>query len=492
MSSARWARRVALTVASLWLSGVAFAAPPEPSAPRCSGEYADDLQVLAPHALEYERQPYSYSVRNTASYECLSYGEGGTVRRTRKRAVMHGTAFGYRTLPATHETLLLTNEHIAEWPAVTDADHPVDGVPSGCKKLSDTLRIVDGEDDSYERDDVPLTRVVADPQLDVAVLKAHTLLHVLPWHIGRSAALKERNVVEVRGFPLGAFQATNVGKVVSALDHDNYHEWDHDDFVIDALLSSGNAGSPVLAVSCRTGEFELVGIYHAGYSEGSALNVVVGIDQLRDLMTTLKRSPHTHDGAVTLDARERARLADAHSPDAPYFPFGPLTAAVRVREGGALLFELMSRDFPLKTHPILVLEDLPPRSGDTSFGTLGRVWLGSAAGLKPYARADLDAEAQAQVVHLLDLLRRDAIATFRYRAAAAGAGSSRERFDQMKRLERALRRTSAQRHDPAQSAVELADRLAPRTGDPSVSLADLFAPPAPAPPPSRPEVTERH
>ena len=137
---------------------------------------------------------------------------------------------------------------------------------------------------------------------------------MLPWKIGRSAALRERNVVEVRGFPLGAFQATNVGKVVSAFDHDSYHEWDHDDFVVDALLSSGNSGSPVLAVSCRTGEFELVGIYHAGYAEGSALNVVVGIDQVRDLLTTLKRTPGRHDNAQRRAAGARSRQARTRRP----------------------------------------------------------------------------------------------------------------------------------------------------------------------------------
>ena len=70
------------------------------------------------------------------------------------------------------------------------------------------------------------------------------------------------------GFPLGEFQATNVGKVISAYDHDEQGEWDHDDFVIDALLTSGGSGSPVLAVSCKTGEFELVGIFHARYNGG--------------------------------------------------------------------------------------------------------------------------------------------------------------------------------------------------------------------------------
>src|SRR5262249_50297485 len=154
--------------------------------------------------------------------------------------------------------------------------------PSGCKRVSDTLKIVDDDKDAFEPDDVPLQRVVSDVQLDVAVLRSHAKLDLMPWKIGKSAALRERNAVEVKGFPLGAFQATNVGKVISAYDHDDYREWEHDDFVIDALLSPGNSGSPVLAVSSTTGELELVGVFHAAYSGGSALNVVIGIDQLRD------------------------------------------------------------------------------------------------------------------------------------------------------------------------------------------------------------------
>jgi serine protease Do len=192
---------------------------------------------------------------------------------------------------------------------VTPDARTVDGVPAGCKRVSESLKIVDNENDAYEADDVPLTKVVADPALDAAVLRAKGALPVLPWKIGRSAALHERDAVEVRGFPLGAFHAINVGKVVSAFQHDDEGAWDHDDFVVDALLSNGNSGSPVLAASCKTGELELVGIYHAGYLLGSALNVVVGIDQLRDLMTTLKRTPRSHgDGAVALDDAARATL----------------------------------------------------------------------------------------------------------------------------------------------------------------------------------------
>ncbi|MFL5273697.1 MAG: serine protease, partial [Anaeromyxobacteraceae bacterium] len=218
---------------------VTFAPPAAPEAAYCPGEYADDLAAFSPRAREFEarQQPYTYCIRTTAVYECPSYAPDGTLRKTRKRVVAHGTGFGYRQTG--NDTLLITNDHVAEWPAVTDAEHPVDEVPAGCKRVSDTLRVVDSESDAYERDDVPLTRVVADPQLDVAVLRAKATLPVVPWKLGRSAALRERNVVDVRGFPLGVLRAHNVGKVVSAFERDDEREWEHDDFVVDALLSPG-------------------------------------------------------------------------------------------------------------------------------------------------------------------------------------------------------------------------------------------------------------
>jgi serine protease Do len=462
--------------------GKPVAAPPSKPAPvsagpLCSGEYADDLAILQTRMREVDRQPYSYCVRNTATYECISYGPDGNIRKTRRRAVMHGTAFGYRQQGA--ETLLLTNQHVAEWPVVTDDEHAVDGVPAGCKRVAEAVRIVDGESDAYEADDVKLERVVADAQLDVAVLRAHTRLHVLPWKIGSSSALRERNVVEVRGFPLGAFQATSVGKVISAHDRDRYREWEHDDFVVDALLSSGSSGSPVLAVSCRTGEFELVGVYHAGYSEGSALNVVVGIDQVRGLMTTLKRTPRGGDGAP-LEAEARSRLAAGSALADAFFPFGTLTAAVQRRSDGALVFQVFSRDFPLKAQPVLVIEDLPPPSPRSpEFGVLGRVWVGGAAGLKEHARGELDAETQAVLARTLDALRRDAVQTAAFRASAREAPRSRERFDQMAQRERAMRRTAAARRDQVVAVLELAERLAPHGPEVGVPLSEAFVVPAP-------------
>ena len=453
-----------------------------PSTPYCSGEYADDLAALSTKAREFEQrqQHYTYCIRSTAIYECPSYGPDGALRRTRRKVVAHGTGFGLREQAG--DTLVVTNDHVSEWPAVTDEEHAVDDVPVGCRRVSSTLRIVDNEEDTYERDDVPLTRLVTDPQLDVSILRAKGALPVVPWKIGRSAALRERNVVDVRGFPLGVLRANNVGKVISTYDHDDSNDWDHDDFVVDALLSPGNSGSPVFAVSCRTGELELVGIFHARYATGSALNVVIGIDQARDLLTTLKkRSPRQHSEAASLDGAARARLAAAAAGSLePFFAFGGLVAGVRARADGALVFELMSKDFPVQANAALVIEDLPG-AGDGDFGRLGRLWAGNAHGLREVDPSTLDADGKAHVSRLLDALRRDATLAFAYRTAVARPVRSREQFQELRSAERALQRTTTARQDLAQNALELAEQLCPRSADASGTLADTLRASLPSP-----------
>ncbi|HXU61739.1 MAG TPA: serine protease, partial [Polyangia bacterium] len=484
---------------SLTLAPLAVPAAPAPVAvpspagppPLCSGSYADDFRVLSSQAREFDRQPqsaFSYCVRNTATYECLSYGADGTVRHERRTAALHGTAFAYRKQGA--DTLLLTNDHVAAWPSVTDPQHLVDGVPAGCKKVSETLALVDDEHDSYGRDDIPVTRVVTDPQLDVAVLKSPADLHVMPWKIGRDAHLRERNVVEVRGFPLGAFRATNAGTVISAHDHDDFGEWDHDDFVVDALLSHGNSGSPVLAVSCATGEYELVGIYHAGYSEGSALNVVVGIDQVRDLMTTLKRTSHPHQGdPPILDASTRHLLRSAlDGPGELFFPFGSQLALLRPGQDDSLLFVLFGKEFPQSPEPAVVLEDLAP-GADPAFGSLGRIWLGSSTGLVARDRTTLDAEAQAEAARLLDGLRADAAAAATYQRARRADTASRQESDALRRMKRALARTAATRGDLVQAAADLSEHFGAKPGERGLMLADLAAKPSGPPPTPAPVAT---
>ena len=427
----------------------------------CGGEYAEDLASMSPHAHELEKQTgtYSYAVRASATYECVSYGSDGNLKRTRNSVIGYGTAFGYRRDGA--DTLLLTNDHVAGWPAVTDGDHTVDGVQAGCKRVSESLAIVDDDHDDYAADDIPLVRVVTDPALDVAVLRAHATLGVIPWRIGKSSALASRDAVEVKGFPLGEFRATNVGKVISAYAHDDQGDWSHDDFVVDALLTSGGSGSPVLAVSCKTGELELVGIFHARYRNASALNVVVAIDQVRDLMSTLKRSPHP-DGSVEPDGTARARLADAvrHDADPPFFEIGANTASIAVRDDGALVYSLYASDFPRTPQPVLVLEDLPPAAGDArAFGRLGTVASRADGTTRTWSPASLDAEGQSTFAHALALFRQDALAAFDLRAADASAGQSRATFERAAKQRRALGRLLDSQHEVVQAILDEVGRL---------------------------------
>ena len=468
---------VLLSLAAAAADGPVPVAPDRTEPSFCLGEYADDLTALSAAArrAEQQQQAYTFCVRTTAVYECPSYGPDGSLRRKRRTASAHGTAFAYRR--DDKGTLLLTNQHVAEWPAATDEDHPVDGIPAGCKRVSDALRIVDNEADNYAPDDLPLTRVVSDPSLDAAVLHASKPLPVLPWKVGRSSELRVRNVVDVRGFPLGVFSATNVGKVVSEHDHDSFKDWNHDDFVIDALLSLGNSGSPVLAVSCRTGEFELVGLFHAGYTRGSALNVVVGIDQLTGLMSTLKAGAPRPD--ATLDADRRGQLLTAvRTAVDPYFPFGSLVAEVRSREDGALVYALLSPEFPARAVPVLVMEDLPSASAG-GFGAPGRVWFGNRRGLKVYPPEALDGDVQAQLPRLLDAFRKQSTGTFALRAADGRAAPSREEFQATTALQRELDRSSLKLQDLAQATLELAGRLGPSTADSPQTLAEVLKPPVP-------------
>jgi serine protease Do len=442
------------------------ATPKRINAPYCTSEYSNDFAALNKKAAELNATPasqFTYCVRVTATYECLSYAGDGTVKRAKRNVTAHGTAFAYRRQGT--DTLLVTNHHVTEFPQVSDEEHPVDGVPLGCKRVTDSLRIVDSEKDAYEADDIVLGRVVSDPALDIAIIKAKAVvLNVMPWRVGKSAMLKERNVVDVRGFPLGAFKATSLGKVISTYDRDEFKDWDHDDFVIDAAMSPGNSGSPVLAVSCTTGEYELVGIFHADYTRGNSLNVVIHIDDVRDLMTTLKKTNVSRADSSPLDLSARRRLLDdASDGNGIFFPFGSVTASAQTRSDGSLLFQVFSRDFPVVPWPVLTLEDAPT-SVASEFGSLGKVWYGGARGVREFLRSELDAETRAQLERALDALRRSALLSAAHRRATGTADASREAHELAARLDRNLRRNSGLDKDLANAVVDLAEKDAPKAG----------------------------
>src|SRR5438445_12691122 len=126
-------------------------APP----PLCAGDYADALPVEKASAiLDAVKEPFVFAIRNTSTYEHVYYGRDGKLRRAYLRSTVHGTGFGYRVTGG--ETLLVTNEHVASQPEVTDDEHLVDGVPPGSKKVRELIKIVRDETDDYEPGHVQL------------------------------------------------------------------------------------------------------------------------------------------------------------------------------------------------------------------------------------------------------------------------------------------------------------------------------------------------
>lgn len=362
------------------------------------GLYADTLEHLSPAVAAFERSPqanYSYCLRVTAVYEHVYFGADGELRRTFHRASHHGTAFAYRQQDG--EYFLATNSHVASMPEATSAARPVEGVPHGSRKVRESLRLVPSEEDGFLPAQIEVTTVLVDPRNDLAVLKTRTPLNVMPYRFGQSSALRVGNVVVARGFPLGAFAASNVGRVTNAHHVDTDEVWDHTDFVTDAALNSGNSGSPVFALSRRTREYELVGIFHAQYKNAQGMGVVVGIDQLRDQLERLRLTepPEPEE----LESETAANLL-ARFGGQVFFPFGGSVARAEQRPEGVLF--TVYRDFPYSDEVMLsvtssessTLIELPARTASAGAGALdesaqsmverleGELWKGLGLSLK--------------------------------------------------------------------------------------------------------------
>jgi serine protease Do len=346
------------------LPAVAAPAPPgDAERALCTGRYADSLAAMNAAARAREARPaaeYAYCLRATAVYEHLSYGRGGKLRRQYHTKVRHGTGFAYRQKGS--EWLLATNQHVVAFPEVTGDGADLEGVPPGARRIREDVRIVANEAEADGPDQIPLSGVVQDESLDLAVLASRRRLEIIPYRLGRSEDLRVGNAVLVRGFPLGAFPAANGGRVIGVGQRDLERGWDHEDFAVDALLNLGSSGSPVLAVSCETGEPEVVGIYHAGYRGAQGLNVVLAMDGLRAVLDGLaapSRAPAAQRVPGAAPAEARAALARGPI----VMPFGGRALRVE-REGDAVRFGLLDAAFPLSARvEVSILDRGAPASG---------------------------------------------------------------------------------------------------------------------------------
>lgn len=454
-----------------------------PPVPLCSGDYADALPVEKANAiLEAAKDPFVFAIRNTATYEHVYYGHDGKLRRAYLRSTVHGTGFGYRIVNG--ETQIVTNEHVASQPDVTDDDHPVEAVPMGSKKVREQLKIVHDENDDYEPGHVPLTKLLSDPAADIAVLKAKKQLGVAPWRLGRSASLRAGNLVWVRGFPLGAFAALNTGKVLNPMTVDSERGWNHADFVVDALLNSGNSGSPVFAVSCRTAEPELVGVYHAGYTDAAALNAVVAIDQLRDELETLKvpkRDPAGLHSEITAQDRDRlVKQLFAEPTHSLTFPFAGRSVVATLTDPQTLRFSVLDDDYPLVTQESMALID----HNHNGFGTLDAVAV-SVDGVPMEAPAPaLDQDVREHFDRLYESLWRQVLGVVDYRARLLKGSGSADAFAEVQAARARIRKRASEQKEILNICVFEADRANFGATRPTAATAPAAPAPASAAPAS--------
>jgi serine protease Do len=444
--------------------------------PLCQGDYADSVPAaVASQVLDGVREQFVFSIRNTATYEHVYYGRDGKLRRAYVRSVVHGTGFAYRVRDG--ETLIITNQHVAERPDVTDDDHAVDGVPPGSKKVREQLKIVRNEDDDYEPGHVALAKVLTDAPADIAIVKAHKLLPLMPFRFGRSGALRAGNLVQVRGFPLGAFSALSMGKVVNPYTEDTEKGWSHSDFVIDALLSAGNSGSPVFAVSCRTSEPELVGVFHAGYTEAAALNVVVGIDQLREELDTLKVPRRDGGLRSEITAQDRDRVVKELFADQSHgltFPFGGRAVLARLVDPGTLRFTVLDEDYPMVTRESLALVD----RSQSGFGTLDTVVVLVDGAPAEVPGSALEPEMRDHFEKLYDALWHQLLGVVDYRARLSRGRQSADAFAQAQQARARLRKKVPEQKEQIGLAMFEADRVG--TVAKAVASSPSSSPPAAA------------
>ena len=425
--------------------------------PLCEGDYADAVPAaVASQILDGVREQFVFSIRNTATYEHIYYGRDGKLRRGFVRSVVHGTGFAYRVRDG--ETLIITNQHVAERPDVTDDEHTVDGVPPGSKKVREQLKIVRGEDDDYEPGHLALGKVLSDAAADIAIVKAHKLLPLMPFRFGRSSALRPGNLAQVRGFPLGAFSAVSVGKVVNPYTEDTEKGWSHSDFVIDALLSAGNSGSPVFAVSCRTSEPELVGVFHAGYADAAALNVVVGIDQLREELDTLKVPRRDGGLRSEITAQDRDKVVKelfAEQARALTFPFGGRAVLAQLADPGTLRFAVLDDDYPMVTREALALVD----RSQSGFGTLDTVVVLVDGAPAEVPGSALEPEMRDHFEKLYDALWHQLLGVVDYRARLSRGQNSADAFAQAQQARARLRKRVPEQKEQLGLAMFEADRV---------------------------------
>jgi len=219
-------------------------------------------------------------------------------------------------------------------------------------------------------------------------------------------------------------------------------------------LGSAGSGSPVFALSCQTRELELVGVVHASRERAHR---VVAIDQVRELMETLRpTNPNHGDAPLTSEARAMIRSGIAANP-LPFFPFAGRTARIEVQSDGSFVFQLMRAEFPARAEIAVALRDVP----GPSVGVLDAV--GATSGGWVWIE-ELEAGHQALAGRLLELLRRQCLRTLDYREALARSAASPEEARRAALLARELASSDEKIRKLVEDMEKVVSRLTKASG----------------------------
>ncbi len=218
------------------------------TAPSCSSVYQaveTQQQISRESALEDILRSV-VCLRNTAMYVNQNNGE----RTTRST---FGTGFVYKREDGW--SYLTTSEHVgkqAEREIVQDFFNS--GNPEIWNKVSEEVTIVDNKFDKNKKDDILLSVVRSDTELDTIVLKTRTPLHIA--HSYRIGTIQEHpgDPVYVVGFPLGFAKAVTEGTISNPSVKLEGQEYT----MIDINTQPGHSGGPVF-VRGTDNELYLIG-----------------------------------------------------------------------------------------------------------------------------------------------------------------------------------------------------------------------------------------
>jgi len=235
-----------------------------------------------------------YNIRVSAKYlEVLRDNNSiAPVTKMRYFSLAHATATIFNQTE-NNITYLLTNYHV-----VNEKDLDIQRVKNETSLGPQFLfrgYIFSLVDNAYDRDisdDIPIELFKTNEEKDMAYFSTRDLdVESKMWKYGDSDRLEIGDFVYAITYPASTLRYVTQGIVGSLqnLEDGSGYLIDDSDFIIDATVSPGGSGGPVLAINSITGDLELVGIFHKYFDVANDMNSIIPINKIKkDLEDMLK------------------------------------------------------------------------------------------------------------------------------------------------------------------------------------------------------------